>query len=114
MKTTRYRVSTRIGMFCIELRRGGFCRVLFGRKELGVFKSAELALGGLFTDARDWPGIARNSSLGLPTDLQEWAPSTKPLEVALAASVFRRSGAQGQTSIRRVTPRITSSLNQKK
>ena len=77
MKTTRYRFSTRIGMFCIEMRRTGAWRLLFGRKELGVFASAESALGDLLADPRDWPGGARNSSLGLPTDLQEWAPSKK-------------------------------------
>jgi len=77
MKTTRYRFSTRIGMFCIEMRRTGAWRLLFGRKELGVFESAELALGDLLTDTRAWPGGARNSSLGLPTDLRKWAPSKK-------------------------------------
>ena len=77
MKVTRYRFSTRIGMFCIELRRNGAWRLLCGRKELGVFGSAESALGELLGDQRDWPGGARPSSLGLPTELQQWAPSKK-------------------------------------
>ena len=80
MKVTRYRFSTRIGMFCIELRRTGVWRLLFGRKELGVFRSAESALGDLHDDQRDWPGGARHSSLGLPTDLEKWAPSRKALK----------------------------------
>lgn len=80
MKTTRYRFSTRIGMSCIEMRHTGAWRLLFGRKELGVFRTAESALGDLLTDQRDWPGGARNSSLGLPTDLQNWALSKKTLK----------------------------------
>ena len=74
---TRYRFSTKFGMFCIELRRTGVWRVLFGRKELGAFRSAESALGDLLHDETAWPGGPRNSSLGLPTDLAKWAPSSK-------------------------------------
>ena len=77
MKVTWYRFSTRIGMFCIELRHNGEWRLLCGRKELVVFGSAESALGELLYDRRDRPGGARYSSLGLPTDLQQWALSTK-------------------------------------
>ena len=77
MKVTRYRFSTRIGMFCIELRHNGAWRLQRGRKELVVFGSAESALGELLDDRRDRPGGARHSSLGLPTDLQQWALSTK-------------------------------------
>jgi len=80
MTTTRYRFSTRIGMFCIELRRTGAWRLMFGRKELGVFQSPEMALDDLLKDDRSWPGGARNSSLGLPTDLAAWAPSKKALK----------------------------------
>ena len=75
--STRYRFSTRLGMFCIELRRTGVWCVLFGRKELGAFRSAESALGDLLHDETAWPGGPRNSGLGLPTDLAEWAPSSK-------------------------------------
>ena len=74
---TRYRFSTTLGMFCIELRRTGVWCVLFGRKELGAFRSAESALGELLHDGTAWPGGPRNSSLGLPTDLAKWAPSSK-------------------------------------
>lgn len=77
MPVTRYRFSTRIGMFCIQLRRTGVWCLLFGRRELGVFRSPESALGDLLEDQRDWPGGVRNSSLGLPTDLEKWAPSKK-------------------------------------
>lgn len=74
---TRYRFSTRIGMFCIEMLRNGAWRSMFGRKELGVFGTPESALVDLLEDPRDWPGGARSSSLGLPTDLESWAPSKK-------------------------------------
>jgi len=74
---TRYRFSTGFGMFCIELRRSGLWRVLFGRKELGGFRSPESALGDLLHDETAWPGGPRNSALGLPTDLAEWVPSYK-------------------------------------
>ncbi|MEP7099169.1 MAG: hypothetical protein ABI781_01585 [Burkholderiales bacterium] len=77
MKPTRYRFSTRIGMFCIELRRNGLWRLMFGRKELGAFRSPESALGDLLDDQRPWPGGARNSTLGVPTDLEKWASSKK-------------------------------------
>lgn len=75
---TRYRFSTKLGMFCIEMRRNGLWRVLFGREELvGAFESAESALDDLLHDETAWPGGPRNSSLGLPTDLAKWAPSSK-------------------------------------
>ncbi len=76
-KATRYRFATRLGMFSIELRQTGLWRVLFGRRELRVSRSPESALGGLTQYDTAWPGGPRNSSLGLPTDLEDWAPSTK-------------------------------------
>ena len=80
MKITRYRFSTCIGMFCIELRRTGAWRLVFGRRELGVFRTPESALGDLIDAERSWPGGARSSSLGLPTDLEKWAPSKNALK----------------------------------
>jgi len=77
MKNTRYRFSTRLGMLSIELRQTGVWRVLFGRKEVGSARSPESALGDLLQDETAWPGGPRNSSLGLPTDLEKWAPSKK-------------------------------------
>jgi hypothetical protein len=64
-------------MFSIELLRSGLWRVLYGRKQVRVSRSPESALGGLLQDDTAWPGGPRNSNLGLPTDLQEWAPSQK-------------------------------------
>ena len=73
--TTRYRFSTRIGMFCIERGRTGCWSIALGRKRFGAFRTADLALADLLDAPRDWPAGARNSSLGLPTDLAGWAPS---------------------------------------
>ena len=74
---TRYRFSSHIGMVCIELRRTGLWRVLFGRREIGAFHSPESALGVLLDDQTGWPGGPRASALGVPTDLSKWAPSRK-------------------------------------
>ena len=74
---TRYRWFTRMGMFTIELRRSGLWRVLFGRREVRVSRSADSALGGLLHDETAFRGGPRNSSLGLPTDLVDWARSDK-------------------------------------
>ena len=74
---TRYRFSSHFGMVCIELRRSGLWRVLFGRREIGAFGSPESALGLLLADQAAWPGGPRASALGLPSDLAQWAPSRK-------------------------------------
>lgn len=75
MKVTRYRFATAVGMFSIELRQAGLWRVLFGRREVYVASSPESALAGLLREEAAWPGGPSNSSLGLPTDLRDWAPS---------------------------------------
>jgi len=73
--TSRYRYSTRIGMFCIELHRSGLWGVWLGQTKLEVFATPDLALAFILADQRTWPGSVQNSSLGLPTALAGWAQS---------------------------------------
>lgn len=50
---------------------------MLGRKQIGLFRTPESALMDLLQEQRDLPGSNPGSSLGLPDDLQSWAPSRK-------------------------------------
>jgi len=76
-EATRYRWFSRMGMFTIELRKSGLWHVLFGRREVRIARSPDSALGGLLRDETAFPGGPRNSALGLPTDLIDWAHSSR-------------------------------------
>ena len=76
-RTTRYRWFSRTGMFKIELRRSGLWHVFYGRREVRISRSPESALGELLRNETAFPGGPRNSSLGLPIDLVDWAHSEK-------------------------------------
>ena len=74
---TRYRYATPFGMFSIELSESGLWRVRHGRRELNESGTPEDALGGLLQNETAWPGGPRNSQLGLPLDLEDWARSMR-------------------------------------
>ena len=78
---TRYRYSSPIGMFRIELRQGqSLWRVVLGQRMLGQFRTPEEALAALVQGGlTGWPDPLE---AGVPQTLSAWSRRPAPQRTA--------------------------------